>query len=293
MMVLPRPISSARMPLRRRVYMVVSQSRPTCWYSRSAPFSRKGTCARTGPTQLEACRVAAGFCCPIMQVLNSKELPGFWSRCILLRMPLTNPAGRLPGMSRKKQHRCVSCWATARVAVDIKGEGCAHLGADFGAVQGVPLGLRLRGQLGDALQPRLALRLPLQCRQLSVLSSGRPWRRIRRLKCARGGSCPTLLGGSAGLGAGRGSIRTRLGCRLTLGLICRTMPGLSALNFQHHRDDGLGSVVMPILAHDMCTCTGTCLHGRWTVLSCCFHSRGAHVLLCGGCLLIRSRLSLL
>ncbi len=30
MMVLPKPISSARMPFRRRVYIVTSQSSPTC-----------------------------------------------------------------------------------------------------------------------------------------------------------------------------------------------------------------------------------------------------------------------
>lgn len=37
--------SSARMPLSRRVYIVISHSSPTCWYSRKDPFSRKGTCA--------------------------------------------------------------------------------------------------------------------------------------------------------------------------------------------------------------------------------------------------------
>lgn len=41
-MVLPRPISSARMPLSFFSYMVTSQSSPMCWYSRNVPCSRKG-----------------------------------------------------------------------------------------------------------------------------------------------------------------------------------------------------------------------------------------------------------
>ena len=54
--VLPRPISSARMPLSRRSYNVAIQSRPTTWYSRSVCFRRKGisvfTC-RKHKNQLE------------------------------------------------------------------------------------------------------------------------------------------------------------------------------------------------------------------------------------------------
>lgn len=41
-MVLPRPISSAKMPLSFFSYIVTNQSSPMCWYSRSVPWSRNG-----------------------------------------------------------------------------------------------------------------------------------------------------------------------------------------------------------------------------------------------------------
>ena len=40
--VLPRPISSAKIPLSRFEYMVTSQSRPMCWYSRRVCLRRTG-----------------------------------------------------------------------------------------------------------------------------------------------------------------------------------------------------------------------------------------------------------
>ena len=47
MRVLPRPISSARMPLRFFSCIDTSQSRATCWYSRSVPRMMCGTLTRT------------------------------------------------------------------------------------------------------------------------------------------------------------------------------------------------------------------------------------------------------
>ena len=55
-MVLPSPISSARMPLSRFSCMVASQSRPTCWYSRRLCFSRKGTLVFT--CKVQGCHTA-------------------------------------------------------------------------------------------------------------------------------------------------------------------------------------------------------------------------------------------
>ena len=46
-MVFPSPISSARMPFSLFSYIVASQSRPTCWYSRRLCFSRKGIAVLT------------------------------------------------------------------------------------------------------------------------------------------------------------------------------------------------------------------------------------------------------
>ena len=52
--VLPRPISSARIPFNLRSCKVASQSKPTCWYSRKECFSKNGTNVFTWKHQMSS-----------------------------------------------------------------------------------------------------------------------------------------------------------------------------------------------------------------------------------------------
>ena len=74
MRVLPRPISSARMPLRFFSCIDPSQSRATCWYSRSVPRMMCGTLTRTFAVASVAPVGISSFAVASVDVIFSPEL---------------------------------------------------------------------------------------------------------------------------------------------------------------------------------------------------------------------------
>uniref|UniRef100_A0A1A9ZAR4 Uncharacterized protein n=1 Tax=Glossina pallidipes TaxID=7398 RepID=A0A1A9ZAR4_GLOPL len=123
--VLPKPISSANIPLSLRSFIVTSQSRPICWYSRNVCFKRNGTGVTTFVDDNVlplGCKLSAKAAASL---IISSLLLTFGSSNKLLRPPPSSSSGVFsssPSSSRSSPSTSESWSSLSSSAVDSSSE---------------------------------------------------------------------------------------------------------------------------------------------------------------------------